>query len=406
MKNIPLLHVLTAIIVSIVLIGCDSSSPFTPAHYSSTCSAMLIVPQAPNSLWDRMASEFTFKTHASNTRVQRFIKQYTREESYRLVKLSEQATPYLFHILQLIEERGLPPELALLPIIESEYRPTAASNKGAVGIWQLQSVTGKLYGIQQDQWYDGRRDVDVATKAALDYLQFLYEKFDHDWLLALAAYNAGGGRVSNAIKINKRKGLPTDYWSLSLPQETQYFVPKFLSLVHLIQNHRKLSINLASIPNKPYLASVKVEKQIGLQEAAKLAQADYKEVKTLNAAYRAQVTHPAKGPRHIFLPVKHVATFNTNYSNMLQAKAAAAAVKAKVTPKAAAVAKLPVKAPIKAKVKPPMPVQVITVATTHTVNSGDTLHLIASKYRTTVKSIMRKNSLKSDVIHLGQQLAI
>ncbi len=403
MKKIHL-HITTALIVLFALVGCDSVTTPT-GYFHTTSTSMLIVPQAPMSLWDRMAGEFTFKTHANNTRVQRFIRQYTRDDYYRLIKLSEQASPYLYHIMQLLHERGMPPELALLPIIESEYRPTATSNKGAAGIWQLQSMTGRLYGVHQDDLYDGRKDVDAATKAALNYLQFLYEKFDHDWLLALAAYNAGGGRVSSAIKINKRKGLPTDYWSLSLPQETQYFVPKFLSLVHLIQNYRNLDINLEPIPNKPYFAAVKVEKQIAIQDAAKLAQADYKEMRQLNAAYRSQVAKPSsnpKAPRHIFIPVKNVATFNANYSNLQKPKVIPAVNKTTAT-KAPAPASKPV---IKSKSKQPAPGIFTAANTVHTVNRGDTLYDIATRYQTTVQAIMRKNSLTTDVIHLGQQLAI
>jgi membrane-bound lytic murein transglycosylase D len=368
----------TAFLCVLAIFGCDSQNPPQTTTYAPITSAVIIAPLAHNTVWDKMAAEFSFKNHQFNPRVQRFIKQYTRENSYQLIRISEQAKPYLYHVTKLLEERNMPLELALLPIIESEYRPTATSNMGAVGIWQLAALTGRLYGLKQDQWYDGRKDVDSATKVAINHLQYLYERFDHDWLLALAAYNAGDARVAAAIRANKKQGKPTDYWSLNLPQETQYFVPKFLSLVYLIKNHRNLDIDLATIPNKPYFDTVKLEKQINLQQVAKLAGMDIKDVKRLNAACRAQVTHP-KGPHHITLPVSQIAIFKANL------KALANTVPSK--PKA-------------------MP-QIQKVQNTfHTVNKGDTLHIIASRYRTTVQSIKNKNNLTSDIIRHGQKLAI
>ncbi len=362
------LRISTILVCAVMLFGCDSHSPST--YYAATTSTVVIHPQPPKTVWDRMAMRFTFPTEPKNPRVARFIKQYSQQDYTRLAQLSEQARPHIYHIITLLEERGLPPELALLPIIESEYRPTATSNMGAVGIWQLMPLTGQLYGVQQDQWYDGRKDLDAATKAALDHLEFFYKKFNKDWLLALAAYNAGGGRVSSAIRANKNKGKPTDYWSLNLPQQTLHFVPKFLALVHLIQNYRHFGIDLAPIPNKPYFTKVQLEQQIDLKHAATLAELDVKEVKKLNAAYRAQVTHP-KGPQHITLPVKNVSIFKANFANQQNTKAKPA-----------------------------------TAEVVHTVNHGDTLHLIASKYRTTVQSIKHKNRLKTDIIRSGQQLAI
>lgn len=385
--NTNFLKITTVLILSIAMIACDLQRSALP--YASTTTTKLLSIQNPSTVWDRIASDFTFKDHRANPRVQQFIKQYTKEESYNLIKFSNHASPYLYHIVQLIEERGLPPELALLPIIESEYRPTALSNKGASGIWQLAPLTGKLHGLKQDQWYDGRKDIDAASKAALNYLQYLYETFDHDWLLALAAYNCGDGRVRSAIRANKKLGKPTDYWSLKLPQETMYFVPKFLSLVYLIQNHRNLNINLAAIPNKPYFDTVKLNKQINIQNAATLAGLDIKEFKKLNPGFRTHVTHP-KGPHQIVLPIKHVEVFHNNL--------AAAEAKAKVKP-----TPTPTPTPnINKQAQKQKPIS----KTVHTVNRGDTLHLIASKYRTSVKDIMHKNKLKSDIIISGQKLAI
>lgn len=387
--NTNFLKIPTVLILSIAIIACDLQGPPSTSSSQTTTSRLLSM-QPPRTVWDRMASDFTFKSHQENPRVQQFIKQYTKEESSNLVKFSEHASPYLYHIVQLIEERGLPPELALLPIIESEYRPTATSNRGASGIWQLASLTGRLYGLKQDQWYDGRKDIDAATKVALDYLQYLYETFDHDWLLALAAYNCGDGRVAGAIRANKKLGKPTDYWSLKLPQETMYFVPKFLSLVYLIKNHRKLDINLSAIPNKKYFDTVKLNKQINLQNAATLAELDIKEFKKLNPGFRSHVTHP-KGPHQIVLPIEHIEVFNNNLE--------AAAKKVAADAKAKAMTNVNKQPQRLAQNTPPS-------KTVHTVNRGDTLNLIANKYSTTVKAIMHKNKLKSDMIVSGQKLAI
>lgn len=320
-----------------------------------------------------------------NPRVQYFIKQYTRNDAVKLIKNSQQAAPYLYHIVSMLEERGLPAELAVLPIVESEYRPNAVSNMGAAGLWQLTSATGRIHGLKQDSWYDGRKDIDAATVAALMHLQYLYEEFNHDWLLALAAYNAGGGRVSQAIRANKKLGKPTDYWSLSLPKETQYFVPKFLAIVHLIKHHRSLGLDLEHVPNKPYFTQVKLESQINLNTAAKMAELDIAELKKLNPAHRANVTHPA-GPHKLLIPIKHASIFKANM-----------VVKHKAVK------------PIKAVsvVKQAKPTNHATTADSiHIVNSGDTLHIIASKYRTTVQSIKNKNKLKSDIIKNGQRLDI
>lgn len=370
---------LSILVVAILLVGCETHKPSTPT-YASTTTSMMIFPISPNTMWDRMAQDFSFKTHHTNPRVQKFINQYSREKYYHLIKLSQQSEPYLYHVVQMLEERGLPPELALLPFIESDYKPTAISNRGAVGLWQLIAMTGKLYGLKQDQWYDGRKDVDAATKVALDHLEFLYKKFDNDWLLALAAYNAGGGRVSSAIRNNKKAGKPTDYWSLNLPQQTQYYVPKFLALVHLVKNYRTYNIDLASIPNRQYFDKVKLTKQIHLEHVAKLAEVDVKEIKKLNPGYHAHVTHP-QGPHDILLPVKNISTFKTN----LKTHTNSAPVASKPTTKASSTNKL---------------------GTFHTVNRGDTLYLIATKYSTTVKAIKLKNNLTSDIIRSGQKLAI
>jgi len=371
------LKILTVILLSVASLACDSQSV-------STSTLANLARQG--SVWDKMADNSKMKTYHMNPRVQYFIKQFSRDDAIKLVKNSEQAAPYIYHIIKMLEERGMPIELAVLPIVESEYRPQATSSVGATGLWQLTSATGRIHGLKQDSGYDGRKDIDAATAAALLHLQYLYEEFDHDWLLALAAYNAGSGRVSKAIRANKKLGKPTDYWSLSLPKETLYFVPKFLAIAHLIRNSRNLGVELAHVPNKPYFTQVKLEAPIDLNTAAKMAELDVAEVKKLNPAHRSNVTHPA-GQHKILLPVKHASIFKANM--IVKHKAPKI-----VTPKTKTTKSAPVTTVTRA------------VEPIHIVTSGDTLHIIASKYRTTVQSIKHKNKLKSDTITKGQRLDI
>jgi membrane-bound lytic murein transglycosylase D len=380
------LKISTVFILAFSLLACDSQAPRT-----SYITKVIHVQQASN-VWDRMADNFEIKNHHTNPRVQRFIKQFTRNDAQNLIQFSKQAAPYLYHVVTTAEELGMPSDLALLPIVESEYRPFAISNRGAAGIWQIASMTGRLYGLKQDQWYDGRKDIDAATRAAFEHLKFLAEKFDNDWLLALAAYNCGGGRVSQAIRKNKQLGKPTDYWSLSLPKETMHFVPKFLAIAYLVKHRQQHGIELAPIANQPYFTKVKLDSQISLHTAAELANLDLKEVKSLNPAYRNHVTHP-NGPHQILLPIKHASIFRANFN-------------ATKSPKPTMKTPSKPKAKTQPKIKPPTTINPDVIATTYTVSKGDTLAIIAVKHSTTVQEIKHKNNLKSDIIRRGQVLAI
>jgi len=300
------LKILTIIFLSISIIGCDSQ----PVNMDTPHVAH---PRKAATVWDRLANNSQIKTEKNNPRVQRFIKMYTEKPYHKanLVQYTEQATPYIYYVVGKLEQNGMPSELALLPIIESEYKPHATSNRGAVGIWQIAAMTGRLYGLKRDQWYDGRKDIDAATEMALAYLDSLYEQFNHDWLLALAAYNCGDGRVSQAIRKNKKLGKATDYWSLSLPKETQLFVPKFLAIAYIIQNAKELGIQIAPIANKPYFTKVTLKAPINLTKAADMANVHVNEIKKLNPALRAHTTRP-NGPHEILLPVSNAAIFRAN----------------------------------------------------------------------------------------------
>ena len=210
----------------------------------------------------------------------------THEEWYAsrpdyIKRMVERSQRYMYHIVEEVQKRGMPTEIALLPMIESAFNPQAYSRSKASGIWQFMPATGKHFGLQQNWWTDNRRDVTAATSAALDYLQKLHGMFG-SWDLALAAYNAGEGTVQRAIDKNNRLGLPTDYLSLSLPPETRNYVPKLQAVKNIITDPEKFGLTIADMPNRPYFARVTTPKQIDAKLAAQLAEISYEEFSALN----------------------------------------------------------------------------------------------------------------------------
>ena len=212
----------------------------------------------------------------------------------------------MYLIVEQIKKRKMPMELVLLPIVESAFDPHATSSANAAGLWQIVPSTGRNYGLKQNQWYDGRRDVVASTKAALDMMERLNKMFDGDWLLTVAAYNSGEGRVMQAVKANKAKGKPTNFWALSLPRETSIYVPKMLALGDLIKNSKKYGITLPEPDKDRALARVDVGQQIELTQAAEMAGMSLTKLKSFNSGYKRNVTAPAgHGPRYIMLPKAH-----------------------------------------------------------------------------------------------------
>ena len=221
---------------------------------------------------------------------------------------------YLYHIVIEVEKRGMPSEIALLPMVESAFNPVANSSAKAAGIWQFMPATGKAFGLKQDWWADNRRDVTAATNAALTYLQKLHGMFG-SWDLALAAYNAGEGTVQRAIDRNIKKGLPTDYASLSLPEETKNYVPKLQAIKNIIKQPENYGLSIDSIPNRPYFTKVVVPEQIDAKLAASLAEISYEELVSLNPEYNHPVISKPGDVHEILLPVLAASTFKTNLSN-------------------------------------------------------------------------------------------
>ena len=260
-------------------------------------------------LWNRIRAGFQLE-YQDDPRIENQLTWYVKNHAY-FDRVVERAQRYLHGIVDKIESRGLPMELALLPVVESAYDPFARSPQRASGMWQFIPATGRRYGLQQNFWFDGRRDIESSTDAALNYLSDLHQHFNGDWLLALAAYNTGEGNVAKAIKRNARAGKPTDFWSLKLPRETQAYVPQLLAITQIVKDPAHYNLSLNSVPNQPYYAIVDVGSQIDLARAAELAEMDMQDLYLLNPGINKWATDPA-GPHRLLLPVEKADMFAEN----------------------------------------------------------------------------------------------
>ena len=263
---------------------------------------------APHDLWSRIRNGFAMRELDSKL-VARHEKWYARNPEY-VARMSERASRYLFYITEEVERRGMPSEIALLPMIESAFNPGAYSISRASGIWQFIPSTGKKFGMQQNWWYDGRRDIISATNGALDYLQSLHDMFG-DWELALAAYNCGEGGVMRAQKRNRKRGKPTDYASLKLLPETRNYVPKLLAIKNIIANPARYNLTLPEIPNEPYFTAVATARHIDVKLAAQLADISIEEFIALNPAHTRPVILQDNTDL-ILLPISKMEAFLSN----------------------------------------------------------------------------------------------
>jgi membrane-bound lytic murein transglycosylase D len=272
----------------------------------------IAVEQVQTDLWARIKDGYAMPNTTSGY-TQRQENWYASNPDY-LKRMLGRSQKYLFHIVEEVQKRNMPTEIALLPMIESAFNPQAYSRSRASGIWQFIPSTGKHFGLQQNWWVDNRRDVTAATDAALNYLEKLHGMFG-SWDLALAAYNAGEGTVQRAINRNRDAGLPTDYASLSLPEETRNYVPKLQAIKNIITNPQKFGLNVDSIPNRPYFARVTTPKQIDSKLAAELAEISYEEFSALNPSYNRPVI-TSQGEKHqLLLPVWAAERFAQNLAN-------------------------------------------------------------------------------------------
>ena len=270
-----------------------------------------LIPEAElaaHDVWARIRSGFALAPLDSKL-VARHEKWYARHPEY-VVRMSDRARRYLYYITSEVERRGMPSEIALLPMIESAFNPGAYSTARASGIWQFIPSTGKIFGMEQNWWYDGRRDIIGATNGALDYLQKLHDMFG-DWELALAAYNCGEGAVKRAQANNRKRGLPTDYLSLKLPKETRNYVPKLLAVKNIVADPASFNLVLSEIRNEPYFAAVATTKHIDVKLAAQLAGISEEEFFALNPAHNRPVILQDNTDL-ILLPIDKIATFTAN----------------------------------------------------------------------------------------------
>ena len=315
------------------------------------------------SLWPAISEHFALQTRENIENSQSLIDWY-RKKPYYLKQLGQNAAPYLYYVYQQTLDRQMPAEVALLPMVESNYNPFAYSDRGATGLWQMMPGTGSGFGLDVNWWYDGRRDIVASTKAALDYLQYLYNYLG-DWLLAIAAYDSGEGTVKRAIAHNKKLGKPTDFWSLHLPAETKTYIPKLIALSTLIKNQTDYQIAWPTIKNQPYLASVNMDAQIDINQAAELAGVTLEKIRELNPGFRRWATSPASA--YIFLlPLNKIETFKNNLAKLPKDK--------------------------------------LTTWLHHVVKPGESLSVIAAEHKTTIDIIKRVNGLKNSIIHPGESL--
>jgi membrane-bound lytic murein transglycosylase D len=262
----------------------------------------------PRDLWQRIRNGFMLPDF-DGPLVQKWEKWYASRPDY-LNHVTDRARDYLYYVVSQVEKRGMPTEIALLPIVESAYNPMAYSKSGAAGLWQFIPSTGELYGLERNWWYDGRRDIVASTTAALDYLQKLHDEFN-DWNLALAAYNWGEGAVERSIARNQAHGESGDYRSIDLPSETRAYVPSLLAIRNIIQDPQRFGVQLAFIPNKPYFTQMATDQDMDVKVAARLADMPVKNFIALNPAFNRPVIRTEYSP-DLLIPLDKVGTFVVN----------------------------------------------------------------------------------------------
>ena len=324
-------------------------------------------------VWQRIRNGFAIPD-LDNALVREKTRYYAARPEY-MQRIVDRSRLYLYHIVEEIEKRGMPTELALLPMVESAFNPMARSPKHASGIWQFVPGTGKRFDLKQNSWYDGRRDIVDSTDAALDYLTALHRRYG-DWQLVLASYNWGENAVARAIARNRKAGKPTDYSSLRMPAETRNYVPKLQALKNIIADPAKYGLDLAPIPNERYFTTVLTGRpELDVALAAKLAEMPVREFKALNPGFSRPLVRSPKGLR-IVLPSEKVAIFHENLAKLDRERPASAG--GTRAPK-------------------------VNAAHVHRVEQGDTLSAIARRYDVRLADLRRWNP-GADVLQIGQMI--
>ena len=367
-------------------------------------------------IWDRIRRGFAIP-NLQDPLVDEWT-QYYASHPESMYRMSERAKRYLYFVLDELERNQLPTELALLPFVESAYDPQALSRSRASGLWQFIPSTGRHFNLKQDASLDQRRDPIASTRAAVEYLSYLYD-FQGDWYLALASYNWGEGSVKRAMERNEDAGMPTDYLSLKLPDETRNYVPKLQAIKNIIADPKRYGVKLPPVSNTPYFTAIRKTHPLEVAVAAKLAEIPIEEFKALNAA----VNHPVMTPEivpTILLPANRVDIFKANLETYLKGKNGPGSgsepglhlVAMELDPTSATTsANATTAAPTRLRTRTSATTRDIIVRRgpnlrTHIVRKGDTLYDLARRYSTSVGELRRLNNLKNTHLKLGQRLRV
>lgn len=341
----------------------ESASSSAPPNWVTIEST--VVSMGEQDLLDRIRSGFVLKDTVEE-RVDREVEWFATRPDY-MDRTFRRGERYLYYIVSELEARKMPLELALLPVVESAFNPTALSRAKASGLWQFIPSTGKRFGLKQNNYYDGRRDIVESTRAALDYFEFLAQEFDGDWYLAIAAYNSGEMNVARAVERNRAKGLPTDFFSLELPRETEAYVPRLLAVRRIINDPKAYGLEFGTLQNQPYFVKVDVKGQIDLALAAKLADMPQEEFLAINPAFKRRITDPS-GTHHLLIPVQSEQAFMERLASIPATKR--------------------------------------TPSVFYRVRRGDTLSKIAIRYGMSVNELMSLNHMKTRSIKPGSDLLL
>jgi membrane-bound lytic murein transglycosylase D len=356
-----------------IVVPAAPTAPDTPAPPGPAATPSLAMPsewqhhngEDYDDLFDRMRAGFALD-EVQEPAIDQQLAWFEHNPDY-LERVFQRGQRYMYHVVTEVEARGMPLEFALLPVVESAYEPFAYSVSRAAGLWQFIPDTGRRFGLKQDWWFDGRRDVIESTRAALDYLQALHDQFDGDWLLAIAAYNVGENTVQRELDYNRAHGKPADFWHLKLPAETRAYVPKLLAMKRLMAEPERYGLEFAAIPNEPYFAVIDTNSQIDLKIAAQLAGTSYDELVALNPGYNRWATDP-DGPHRMLVPIDNADGFET------------------------ALKTLPSEDRVRFAV--------------HEVTRRETLAMIARQYGTSAAVISKINDLKGGKVTAGESLKI
>ena len=388
------------------------------------------------SIWPRVKDGFALNSKPSK-KAKKIIKKYEKWYKDRpeyIERMLNRSGKYLFYVVEQVQLRGMPTEIALLPMIESAYNPLAKSRMKAMGMWQFIPSTGKVYGLKQNWWRDDRRNVIDSTTAALDYLEKLHGMFG-TWELALAAYNAGEGRIGRSIKRNKKLKRPLDYYNIRLPRETRNYVPKLLAIKNIINNPEKYDLYITDIADKPYFASIPIPKEIDTALIAEFAEIPMEEFQLLNAQHKRPLMRSEHYSQEVLLPIDSIQTFHSNMEIYDQPLVSWKTYKPKNGEKVYQVAKKfgintkvlaqinqissrkrfrrnsIVLIPSKSALKTNFPLNKDSLfnyssIVTHHVSPGETLSHISDDYNISVRDLMEFNELKSTKIISGSTLDI